>query len=821
MAIDFDSILEEATNDVNYLHDSIQFEIDPNLRTTAIPPNGVVIAVQGDHNVNRVNFKMPVWYNGFNMSQFNIRVNFIDPEGNVNYYYVEDKAIFTPDDIPVSMGVTPAENDVLYFTWMVSKYATRYIGDIVFNVRFTSYDGDTLVQAFNTTKGYGTILEGIQLAGEITQEEQEDLLFHLTEDLHDVTDVLKIDIEAKGAEVYNSIPSDYSSLSNSVAVNASNIATNAANIESITENVAVNTADILSLQAATTSLQTQIDDIDNTAIEENATAIEELRSDLETLEQTGFPEASIETAVENYMENNPKASDSFVKYEDHVSTYNQNKVAINGYQHISKNAYGARENATGLSVMVNSSGPPEVLNVDTQGLASYHDRDIVGAYVSADGRQPIYTIPISKITYSDDGCVVDYEMPDLLPDMVIDTIDNNYVGVVKTYDPETGEIVLEDGWWHKQNHVKGKPVGTGFYVQKTTKVWGINVNVGLPAGIQTNAATIEAGLYNNGSTGSDRGVLDAVLLKGAGDYGVRSRGDFFYGFLAHGSTRGFAYRPTNEYNPGLVCELPNGQYFVINANGGMNRTIKLVSEMGSGYIENGKNLILEAADGATATLPENSPRGTIIEFIIASANSITFEASDGDTIWYEGGTDTSATFANINHSLFRIIKALSNQWLIYITPMARLMEANFTDTDRHKTISAYTACGTRMVNLCPTNTATIDTQGFVLEQDINLLAGEYWVSWEGTATEGAIEFRALKGNTVLSSFTIDNSTDPVSKKFSISQDANQVTIFTSAPNTLSKIMIRDTTTDDDYVPYTPTLQAQISALEARIAALEA
>lgn len=58
----------------DYLQDEIQFRIDNDLRTIAIPADGVILGVVGDKNVNHVNFQMPAWYNGFDMSTFRLEL---------------------------------------------------------------------------------------------------------------------------------------------------------------------------------------------------------------------------------------------------------------------------------------------------------------------------------------------------------------------------------------------------------------------------------------------------------------------------------------------------------------------------------------------------------------------------------------------------------------------------------------------------------------------------------------------------------------------------------------------------------------------------
>ena len=73
-----------------YSLDKIQFDIDNDLRIITIPDKGDVIGVIGDNNTNRINFRMPRYYNGFDMSVFLIMVSYLTPDGHVNYYEVTD-----------------------------------------------------------------------------------------------------------------------------------------------------------------------------------------------------------------------------------------------------------------------------------------------------------------------------------------------------------------------------------------------------------------------------------------------------------------------------------------------------------------------------------------------------------------------------------------------------------------------------------------------------------------------------------------------------------------------------------------------------------
>lgn len=65
------------------------FAIDDKLRTITMPNNGSVFGVSGDIEVNQVEFQMPRYCAGFDMTDFTGRVNYVNPNGDSNYYESE------------------------------------------------------------------------------------------------------------------------------------------------------------------------------------------------------------------------------------------------------------------------------------------------------------------------------------------------------------------------------------------------------------------------------------------------------------------------------------------------------------------------------------------------------------------------------------------------------------------------------------------------------------------------------------------------------------------------------------------------------------
>ena len=159
--------MSSASDPVNdYIHDPVQFIIDSDLRVISVDERGVIAGVVGDKNVNRINFHMPRYYNGFDMSTFETRINYINPAGQANFYHVGDMTI---------------DGDLIYFTWLLESDVTAYVGNVSFVVKMTKTENDVISQCLYTTiNDKMRVLDGIQVNDAITVEEQRDILASMT-----------------------------------------------------------------------------------------------------------------------------------------------------------------------------------------------------------------------------------------------------------------------------------------------------------------------------------------------------------------------------------------------------------------------------------------------------------------------------------------------------------------------------------------------------------------------------------------------------------------------------------------------------------------
>lgn len=166
--------------DVDYYDDEIQFDIDSDLRAISHSSKGAVIGVVGDKNVNRINFRMPRFYNGFDMSEFLIRVNYVNANGDPNYYSVDDMIV---------------DEDKIKFTWLVDSDATAYVGDVNFAVEmYKVTDAGVITQSFNTVIVSLKVLKGLNADTYVTPDQIQDLITHLQSDLDAYSDIKKKEI---------------------------------------------------------------------------------------------------------------------------------------------------------------------------------------------------------------------------------------------------------------------------------------------------------------------------------------------------------------------------------------------------------------------------------------------------------------------------------------------------------------------------------------------------------------------------------------------------------------------------------------------------
>lgn len=193
----------ELLNGVNEVDKTLV--VDNSFRTIKIPSSVPNLGVEYDDDVLRLDFKMPRYVSGTDLSTFPIRINYINAKGESDVYTVRD---FTVSD------------QYITFSWLVGPTATRYAGDTKFNICLKKIDSEGYIeQEFNTTVATLPVLEGLEVdEGMVAQysdiiEQWRRELFGIgdTEEtsMRAVSQAEQKAIENKGAEVLATIPVDY------------------------------------------------------------------------------------------------------------------------------------------------------------------------------------------------------------------------------------------------------------------------------------------------------------------------------------------------------------------------------------------------------------------------------------------------------------------------------------------------------------------------------------------------------------------------------------------------------------------------------------
>lgn len=164
--------IEEVTGDPTRLLDNV-LVIDENLRNITIPPKAIIAGAMGDKDVNWVNFKVHRYYDGTDLSEFQIRINYLNANGDPNFY--------------TAQNVIVKENEI-YFSWLITMDAVIYPGDLQFSVCFVRYEDKEVQQEFNTSTTTLAIPDSIKVEQYIDPGEMEDIIARV---LKEVTDYVE------------------------------------------------------------------------------------------------------------------------------------------------------------------------------------------------------------------------------------------------------------------------------------------------------------------------------------------------------------------------------------------------------------------------------------------------------------------------------------------------------------------------------------------------------------------------------------------------------------------------------------------------------
>ena len=133
--------------------------INDDLRTMQIPSTISLLGVESDDDVNILQFQMPKEYNGFDLSEFQARINYMNAGGIGDMYIADD------------LEVDGEDPTLMNFSWLVGRSACAYVGNVSFIVCLKKFDENSIcIQEFNTTVYTLPVLRGLETTEAVVQE---------------------------------------------------------------------------------------------------------------------------------------------------------------------------------------------------------------------------------------------------------------------------------------------------------------------------------------------------------------------------------------------------------------------------------------------------------------------------------------------------------------------------------------------------------------------------------------------------------------------------------------------------------------------------
>lgn len=153
--------------------------IDNDLRTIIIPASITLLGVVSDEDVQTLHFQMPKTYKGLDLSEFAIRINYMNANNVGDTYAVGDSEI-------------SGENIV--FTWTVGRVACMYKGNTKFIVCLKKKDASgNVLKEFNTSLTSLPVLEGLETT-EAVVAENPDIIEQILTKIEKLTQISPEDI---------------------------------------------------------------------------------------------------------------------------------------------------------------------------------------------------------------------------------------------------------------------------------------------------------------------------------------------------------------------------------------------------------------------------------------------------------------------------------------------------------------------------------------------------------------------------------------------------------------------------------------------------
>lgn len=130
--------------------------VDHQFRSIDIPCEKKLLGVTSDEKVNTLNFKVPRYYMGNDLSEFEFRINYINAKGEGDIYDVTEKE---------------TDENYITFSWLVGRHACMYNGAVSFIICARTYrentDPPVIDKEYNTAVHQLKVILGLEVGEEV------------------------------------------------------------------------------------------------------------------------------------------------------------------------------------------------------------------------------------------------------------------------------------------------------------------------------------------------------------------------------------------------------------------------------------------------------------------------------------------------------------------------------------------------------------------------------------------------------------------------------------------------------------------------------
>ena len=130
--------------------------IDGETRIISVPTEYKELGVESDEKVTRVKFQCPkIVEDNIDLTEYNLYINYRNADNKLNSYLVEDATV---------------TNDVINFSWLLSRHVTESPGTISYIVCAKKSDYTGVINEWNTKVATGTVGVGLEATEEIEEQ---------------------------------------------------------------------------------------------------------------------------------------------------------------------------------------------------------------------------------------------------------------------------------------------------------------------------------------------------------------------------------------------------------------------------------------------------------------------------------------------------------------------------------------------------------------------------------------------------------------------------------------------------------------------------